>query len=277
MREFSLGFSPCPNDTFIFDALIHQKINDEVCFKVHIEDVETLNQLALNHKLDITKISIHAWFHVLDNYRLLLSGGALGRGCGPMLIGKSQQIPKKGKIALPGELTTASLLFQMAIPGDFEFVQMPFDSIIPAILDSVVEAGVIIHESRFTYRKFNLHCLLDLGQWWENETKALIPLGGIIVSNDIDKKDQLLIQSLIRESIVFAEDNPGASTAFIKENAQEMEDGVIADHIGLYVNDYSKDLGSEGKKSIGLLYERSIKLGLLPPHSQNRENQLFID
>ncbi len=277
MREFSLGFSPCPNDTYIFDALLHQKINEEIRFKVHIEDVETLNQLALDHELDITKISIHAWFHVLDKYRLLLSGGALGKGCGPMLIGKSQQISKKGKIALPGELTTATLLFKMAIPGEFEFVQMPFNRIIPAILDATVEAGVIIHESRFTYQKFNLHCLLDLGLWWENETNALIPLGGIIVSNDIDKKDQLLIQSLIRKSIIFAENNPGISAAFIKENAQEMEESVIANHIGLYVNEYSKDLGSEGKKSIELLYERSTQLGLLPPHSLNKHGQLFIN
>ncbi len=276
MREFSLGFSPCPNDTYIFDALIHQKIGEDLRFKVHIEDVETLNQMALNAELDITKISTHAWFHVLDNYRLLSSGGALGKGCGPMLIGKSQHIPTKGAIALPGELTTASLLFQMAVPGDFKFKQMPFDKIIPAIIDGTVDAGVIIHESRFTYQTFDLNCLLDLGQWWEDTTNSLIPLGGIIISNKVDKKDQVRIQSLIRESINYAEKHPESARAFIKENAQEMEDQVIADHIGLYVNDYSKDLGVEGRRSIELLYERSAQLDLLPDHSKNRNGQLFI-
>ncbi len=277
MREFSLGFSPCPNDTYIFEALIHQKIVDDIRFKVHIEDVETLNQMALKAELDITKISTHAWFHVLDNYSLLSSGGALGKGCGPILIGKTQQIPTKGTIALPGRLTTASLLFQMAVPGDFRFEQMPFDKIIPAISDGTVDAGVIIHESRFTYQTFDLNCLLDLGQWWEDTTNALIPLGGIIISNKVDKKDQVRIQSLIRESIIFAEKHPESAMTFIKENAQEMEEQVIADHIALYVNDYSKDLGDKGRKSIELLYERSTQLDLLPNHSKNRKDKLFID
>jgi 1,4-dihydroxy-6-naphthoate synthase len=277
MRDYSLGFSPCPNDTFIFDALIHQKIDSGTRFKVHIEDVETLNQLSLKHQLDISKISIHAWFHVLDNYRLLSSGGALGKGCGPMLIGKLPEIPDKGRIALPGRLTTAALLFQMAVYGDFELIQMPFNNIIPALLSNQVEAGVIIHESRFTYRKFGLHCLLDLGRWWETETNTLIPLGGIIISNDVAIQDQYKIQELIRQSIDFAELHPASSTSFIKENAQELDSQVIKDHIDLYVNDYSKDLGQEGKKSIQLLYERSGELGLLPIHSLNRENQLFVE
>jgi 1,4-dihydroxy-6-naphthoate synthase len=277
MREFSLGFSSCPNDTYIFDALIHQKLDSDIRFKTYIEDVETLNQMALNNELDITKISTHAWFHVLDNYKLLSSGGALGKGCGPMLIGQSQQIPIKGKIALPGKLTTASLLYQMAVPGEFQLEQMPFEKVIPAVMEDTVDAGVIIHESRFTFQKFGLNCLLDLGQWWENTTNALIPLGGIIISNKVDRHDQIRIQSLIRESIIFAEKNPESAKEFIKENAQEMEDEVIAEHIGLYVNDYSKDLGDEGRKSIELLYERSTQLDLLPDRNKNRKDQLFIE
>ena len=224
----------------------------------------------------ITKISIHAWFHVLQNYRLLTSGGALGKGCGPLLIGKSGRIPSRGKVALPGALTTASLLFQMAVPGEFELVQMPFNNIIPAIVANEVEAGVIIHESRFTYQNYDLECMLDLGQWWENETNGLIPLGGIIISNRIGRDDQLKIQDLIRKSILFAEQHPEASVEFIKQNAQELDDDVINNHIGLYVNDYSKDLGNNGKKSIQMLYKKSEALGLLPESSLNKGEDLFI-
>lgn len=276
MRELSLGFSPCPNDTFIFDALVHQRLDSNIRFKVRIEDVETLNQLALDHELDITKISTHAWFHVLNNYRLLTSGGALGKGCGPLLISKSEKLSDKSKIALPGKLTTASLLFQMAVQGDFQFEYMQFDSIIPAILNDEVDAGVIIHESRFTYQKFDLNCLMDLGQWWENETNALIPLGGIIISNRIDQSTQLEVQQLITDSIVFAENNPEVASKFIKENAQELEDEIIGDHISMFVNDFSKDLGMEGRKSVQLLYKRSVELGLLPVHSTDKEKELFI-
>lgn len=276
MLEFSLGFSPCPNDTFIFDALVNQKLDASIRFHLHIEDVETLNQMALAHRLDITKISIHAWFHVLDNYRLLSSGGALGQGCGPLLIGKRDQIPEAGRIALPGELTTASLLFKIALPGDYEYIQMPFDQIIPSIVDDRVDAGVIIHESRFTYQRHQLSCIMDLGQWWEDETDALIPLGGIIVSKRIDKNHQVQIQDLIRRSIGYAEEHPDDAASFIASNAQELEKEVIKEHIGLYVNAYSKDLGAFGRQSIRLLYERSCQHLLLPAHSMGLAEQLFV-
>ncbi len=276
MQEYSLGFSPCPNDTYIFNALIHNKIEHNFRFRLYIEDVETLNQMAMEHKLHITKISTHAWFHVLQNYSLLSSGGALGKGCGPMLIGKNKQIPKTGKIALPGRLTTASLLFQMAIPGDFQLQQMPFDRIIPAIVNEEVDAGVIIHESRFTFQQFGLSCLKDLGQWWEDESGCLIPLGGIIISNKVSAQDQLEIQRLIKESIEYIERHPNSADAFIQEHAQELDHDVIHDHINLYVNDYSKDLGSEGKKAINTLYRRSQLNNLLPATSLYKEDQLFV-
>lgn len=277
MQEFSLGFSPCPNDTYIFDALIHNKIEHNYRFKLYIEDVETLNQMALNHELDITKISTHAWFHVLDNYRLLSSGGALGNGCGPMLVSKGTTIPKSGKIALPGKYTTATLLFQMAVSDEFELIQMPFDQIIPAISEGRADAGVIIHESRFTYPQFGLNCLLDLGQWWEDESKGLIPLGGIIISNKVETHHQLEIQRLIKESIIHCDNHPESAESFIKEHAQEMDKDVINDHINLYVNRYSKDLGSEGRNAIKALYQKSVQMDLLPVQSLYKEDQLFVN
>ncbi len=276
MREISLGFSPCPNDTFIFDALIHNKIQHQYKFNLFIEDVETLNQMALGHQLDITKISTHAWFHVLKNYRLLSSGGALGKGCGPIILSKYSTIPAKGKVALPGEYTTASLLFKMALGEDFDFVYLPFDKIISSILENDVDAGVIIHESRFTYQQFDLNSLLDLGEWWEGESNSLIPLGGIIISNKVSTQDQVFIQELIKKSVVFAENSPGSAAGFIKDNAQELDSSVIADHINLYVNEYTKDLGHEGKEAIRLLYQKSSQLGLLPKNSLFREDQLFV-
>ncbi len=277
MRKLSIGFSSCPNDTYIFDALIHQRIEHEYEFKVYIEDVETLNQMALNHQLDVTKISIHACFYVLDQYKLLSSGGALGRGCGPLVVSKNKKRLNSGKIALPGKLTTASLLFQMAMPGDFVFVQMQFDEIIPAVTSGEVDAGVIIHESRFTYQESGLCCLMDLGQWWEDQTQCLIPLGGIVISNNVGKKDQIAIQRLIKESIQFAEKKPDAARGFILENAQEMEDQVIKSHINLYVNDFSKDLKEEGRRAVQLLYDQSRKLNLLPGSCLGKTDQLFIN
>ena len=175
MKQLSIGYSTCPNDTYIFDALVHNKIEHDYQFDVILQDVESLNQLAFKKSLDISKISIHAWFHMTNDYKLLSSGAALGRGCGPLLIGKTSDIPKSGKIALTGTLTTAALLFKIALSGDFEFVMMPFDAIIPAIISNKVVAGVIIHESRFTYQDYGLCEKLDLGQWWEEETGCMIP------------------------------------------------------------------------------------------------------
>jgi len=276
MRKMSLGFSPCPNDTYIFDALVHQKIDHQYTFETRLEDVETLNQMAFEHSLQISKISIHAWFHVLDQYRLLNSGGALGRGCGPLVVQREKKKLQSGRIALPGLYTTASLLFKMAIPGDFEFVQMPFDQIMNAVTSGQVDAGVIIHESRFTYQRLGLQCLMDLGEWWESETGCLIPLGGIMVSNKVEPSVQGDIQSLIRQSIEYAEQYPQAAQGFIRENAQELEDEVLGSHIGLYVNELSKDFGEEGKIAIQTFYERSCQLQLLPKACRVKGDRLFV-
>lgn len=277
MSRLSLGFSTCPNDTYIFDALVHQRIKHDFEFEIHLKDVETLNQMARDQLLDITKISIHGWFHVLDQYRLMTSGGALGKGCGPLLISRKKGTISSGRIALPGELTTASLLFQMAFPGNFQFFHMPFDRIIPSILSEDVDAGVIIHESRFTYEQKNLFCLQDLGQWWEDKTGCLIPLGGIIISNNISREIQLQIQKLIKESICYVDQNPDPARAFIRENAQEMDDSTINSHIGLYVNPFSKDLGKEGRKAVEELYLQSCKYNLLPDSCLGKKDQLFVN
>ncbi len=276
MNELTLGISTCPNDTYIFDALIHKKIEHDILLGVRLEDVETLNQWAVDSVLDVSKVSIHGWFHVIDQYRLLASGGAVGRGCGPLLISRRAQKPKSGKIALPGERTSASLLFKLAVDGDFDFCHMPFNEIIPAILSNQADAGVIIHESRFSYQDVGLKCVIDLGQWWEETTGCLIPLGGIIVSNRLEKALQLQIQTLIRQSVIYAGQNPHSAMEYVRRYAQEIEDTIIQNHIDLYVNEYSVDLGPKGTAAIQTLYRVSVEKGLLPRNCLNKENQLFI-
>ena len=274
MNKLSLGFSPCPNDTYIFDALVNHKIEHSFDFQLFLEDVETLNKWSMKRVLDISKISIHAFFHVLENYTLLSSGAALGRGCGPLVIQKGKGPVRSGKIALPGKFTTASLLFDMAIQGDFQYVYMPFDKIIPAVLQDEVDAGIIIHESRFTYQEVGLHCWLDLGKWWEEETGSLIPLGAIMIAKDMDKKIQSDLERLIRLSLNFA-DNAPTMPKFVLENAQEMDLNVLKNHIHLYVNQYSRELGDEGKNAIQQLYLKSSEMGLIPKTSSGFEDQLF--
>jgi 1,4-dihydroxy-6-naphthoate synthase len=264
MQTFSLGFSPCPNDTYIFDAIVHQKIDHPYSFRVQLEDVETLNQLAFKRKLTISKVSVHAWFHILEHYHLLTSGGALGSGCGPLVLTKNGKELRSGKVALPGKYTTAALLFKMAIRGDFEFQYIPFDQIIKNVQEGRSDAGVIIHESRFTYQKTGLECLLDLGEWWEQETGCLIPLGGIMISQKIPAKIQHEMGNLIKQSIEYAEENHNSTEYYIRQNAQEMEQDVIDSHIDLYVNEYSKDFGEPGKTAIKMFYGRGFELGLLP-------------
>ncbi|MGK0289463.1 MAG: 1,4-dihydroxy-6-naphthoate synthase [bacterium] len=276
MSQFSLGFSPCPNDTFIFDALVHQKVPHGFQFDVSLEDVETLNQSALTQEFDISKISIHAFFHVAEHYQLLSSGAALGRGCGPLVIGKGKTLPKSGKVALPGKLTTASFLFQaIAKNNNYEVIQMPFDQIMPAILDGTVDLGVIIHESRFTYQTLGLNLLFDLGQWWEETTQSPLPLGGIMVRRSLAEEKKIEVQSLIQKSIIYAEKSPSESQSFMSNHAQEMDTNVMKQHVELYVNDFSKDLGSIGKNAIELMYKMGVDSGILKANP-NIENRLFI-
>ena len=268
-QTLTLGYSPCPNDTFIFYALIHSKVpTSGVQFQERLEDVETLNQLALNQALDITKISYHALGHLRDNYALLRSGGALGRGCGPLIVARSDisMAQLKGRtIAIPGQLTTANLLLQLYGEGYEQVTIMPFDKIIPAVARGDVAAGVIIHESRFTYQQHGLKKVIDLGEWWETDSGCPIPLGGILVKRDLGTDQILKIDKALHQSVKYAYAHPQETRQYIKEHAQELDDQVIQSHIGLYVNEFSLDLGHEGIKAIETLFFRAEERGIIPP------------
>ena len=266
MTTLSLGYSPCPNDTFIFHALVHGLIPcGNLAFAERLEDVETLNQLALQGALDLTKISFHAFGHLRDRYVLLHSGAALGRGCGPLIVAGTGSLEQlKGQtIAIPGRLTTANLLLQLYFGGVNELLILPFDQIIPAVLQGRAAAGVIIHESRFTYQQYGLEQLLDLGQWWEEATGHPIPLGGILAKRSLGEERIRQVDQALRRSIEYARSHPLEATSYIRQHAQELEDSVINQHIGLYVNDYSLDLGEDGLSAVSCLLEKAEQVGII--------------
>jgi len=278
--KLTLGFSPCPNDTFIFDALVNKKIDTEgLEFDTVLEDVETLNKWSFEKKLDITKLSYPAFFQNLDKYVLLNSGAALGKGVGPLLISK-QKIQhstfnfQQATIALPGENTTANLLFSFAYPEAMNKKHMIFSAIEESVINEQTELGVIIHENRFTYQQKGLHKVTDLGEYWEKKMKAPIPLGGIAVSRSIDKKISLKIDRLIRNSIEFAFSNYPLITDYVKQHSQEMSEDVMRQHIELYVNNFSIDLGNDGKQAIETLYK--IAATQLPVSSVQSSSELFL-
>jgi len=257
--KLSLGFSPCPNDTFIFDALVNQKIDTkEFEFEVVLEDVETLNQWALEGKLDITKLSFPAFFQSNNNYILLNSGSALGKGVGPLLISKSEA---RGQtlnidnlsIALPGIHTTANLLFSFAYPKARNKKFMIFSSIEEAVLNGQADLGVIIHENRFTYQQKRLYKVTDLGEYWEQKMKAPIPLGAIAIKRSSAVVADR-INSLIKQSLEYAFSNYPFIPDYIKQHSQEMSEEVMRQHIDLYVNSYSLDLGNDGREAIQTLH-----------------------
>lgn len=249
----SLGISPCPNDTFSFDALLNGRINSDIIFNTVYEDVAQLNQWAEQEKLDVTKISFHAWAKVMDKYQMLTAGAALGFGVGPLLIGKKSFTLKEIKdatIAIPGKNTTANFLMKFCYTNANNKKEMLFSEIENAVLKGKVDLGVIIHENRFTYQEKGLVKIMDLGEYWENETQAAIPLGGIAVRRDLAEERKHYINAKIQESIQYAFDNPSASEDYVKEYAQEMNNEVIQEHINLYVNQYSLSLGKTGLDSI---------------------------
>lgn len=274
--KLTLGYSPCPNDTFIFDALVHSKIDTEgLEFDVYLGDVEDLNAKAFKSELDITKISYHAYGYLTKNYVLLNSGSALGKGCGPLLVKSSKVKSKKledAKIAIPGKYTTANFLLSIAHPEVANKVEMLFSDIEGAVLNNEVDAGLLIHENRFTYHERGLEKIIDLGEYWENTTCALIPLGGIIIKrelpNDIIKK----VNQLLRKSIEYAFSNPTAPLDYMRENAQEMDDKVMQQHVELYVNKYSIDLGTEGKNAITQMFNLAQEKGIIPQLT----NSIFV-
>jgi len=256
--KYTLGFSPCPNDTFIFDALVNKKIDTGGYeFDVVLEDVQTLNQWAMQGKLDITKLSYGVLPLVLNNYAVLQSGSALGRGVGPLLITSndaSVTAIDDRLIAIPGEQTTAHLLFSLAYPNSKNKVFLRYDEI-----ENFVVAGkglgVIIHENRFTYQNKGLKKIVDLGEYWEKQTGSAIPLGGIVINRKIDIEVQVEIDALIKKSIEHAFSNYPELTDYIRDNAQEMSEDVMRKHIDLYVNDYSINLGEEGMETIKKLLQ----------------------
>jgi 1,4-dihydroxy-6-naphthoate synthase len=256
--KLSLGFSPCPNDTFIFDALVNKKIDTEgFDFETVLEDVQTLNQWALEGKLDITKLSYGVLPLVLDKYILLNSGSALGRGVGPLLISNKEQgisNIERSVIAIPGEHTTAHLLFSLAYPAAKNKVFMRYDEIEQFVLAGK-GLGVIIHENRFTYEEKGLIKIVDLGDYWERETGNAIPLGGIVCSRNIDEPTRKKVDGLIRQSIEFAYSFYPELNDYIRSHSQEMSEEVMRKHIDLYVNDYSLDLGIPGRDAVNKLLE----------------------
>jgi len=270
MPVIDLGFSPCPNDTFIFDALVNHKIDTKgYTFNLHLEDVQTLNEWALQGKLPFSKISYGVWPLVKNKYQLLNAGGALGKGVGPMLIYKKQTagmdenkvVQNEGKpsietmtVAVPGKNTTAHLLFSLAFPQVKNKKFLVFNEIEDAVLSGKVDAGVIIHENRFTYEQKGLSKWMDLGTYFEETFNAPIPLGGIIARNTIPQNEIQLIDSLIKESVAFAFKNSyELLPEFVKNHSQEMSEQVMRQHIDLYVNDFSMDMGTTGKKAIAQL------------------------
>jgi 1,4-dihydroxy-6-naphthoate synthase len=271
MRTLTLGFSPCPNDTFIFGALATGKL-EVPSFQLEIihEDVETLNKLAREALLDFTKISFHAFAWVVKRYALLSSGAALGRGCGPLVVAREERNMdslRNEAIAIPGELTTANLLLQL-YGGGFPHVHpMSYETIMPRLQRGEFAAGVIIHEGRFTYHHYGLHQVLDLGAWWEETQDLPIPLGGILIRRDLGSNVAKVIGDAIRNSLNFAHQNPEEIWSYIKTHAQEMDDEVIRQHIELYVNEYAIDLGEEGRLAIKTLLELAYERDLLPPVS----------
>lgn len=265
MRTLSLGYSPCPNDTFIFYALVHGKIDTgDLSFKEALFDVETLNKKALHSELDITKISYHAFGYLREHYCLLRSGSALGRSCGPLIVSKEGYALNdlKGKrIAIPGRLTTANLLLLLfTFDAGIQLsstVEMPFHKIMDAVANGDVDAGLIIHEGRFTYPLYGLKKIVDLGEWWENKTGFPLPLGGILAKRNLGEDFIKRVDSFIRKSIEYSLNHKEEPKVYIKQYSQELEERVIEQHINLYVNDFSLDIGEEGLSAVRELFRRA--------------------
>lgn len=275
MTDLTLGFSPCPNDTFIFDAMVNQPgFAPGLGFNYVMEDVETLNQWAFEGKLQITKLSYSAFLHLTDKYTLLDCGSALGRGVGPLLIQKKGQRKfnshnelhdylKNARIAIPGFNTTANLLFTLAFPEARDKTEVLFSEIENAVLSGHYDCGLVIHESRFTYQQKGLDQLIDMGAWWETESGAAIPLGGICIRKDIPDSIAKEVEEAIRKSLSQSWDTYPVLSGFVKSNAQEMQEEVMRRHIELYVNDFSTSLGTEGRKAISTLFDKAQNSGII--------------
>lgn len=276
IMKLTLGFSTCPNDTFIFDAMVHHKVDTEgLQFDLILADVEELNRNAFNGNIDITKLSYHAYSYVADNYKLLTSGSALGYKNGPLVISKHKIFPDELsdlKVAIPGKHTTANLLFSIVYPNVNQKLEYLFSDIEEAILSGEVDAGVIIHENRFTYEKKGLKKIIDLGEDWEEKTKSQIPLGGIVIRRDLSVEFQQKVNRVLKRSVEFALANPQSSYEFVKKYAQELENNVIQKHIDLYVNNFTVDLGDLGKSAVIQLFKKAVEARIIT----NNPEDIFV-
>ena len=278
--KLTIGLSPCPNDTFIFDAMLNGKIDTEgLSFQYQLEDVETLNRMALQGELDISKVSYGGVSKMLQHYKILNAGGALGKGVGPLLVSKKHSSldtlnPTAASVILPGKFTTAHLLFALSFPEIKEKVFMPFHEIENAVLNLQADAGVIIHENRFTYHERGLFKLADLGELWEKETGLPIPLGGILSRRKFSTPLLHKIDRIIKRSLEYAFEHAEILSPFVKENAQEMDETVMRQHIGLYVNHFSLNLGADGRAAIWKLLETSVAVH---PEPFGWNFEVFVD
>ena len=271
--RLTLGFSPCPNDCFMFDALIHGKIDTKhLVIEPVIEDVETLNKMAFKGKLDVTKLSYHAFAYLTDTYQLLTSGSALGFNCGPLLIAKPEtaekiknnsEIISALKVAIPGKYTTANFLLSIAYPTLTNKTELIFSAIEQAVISGETDLGLIIHENRFTYLQKGLAKITDLGEWWETYSQSAIPLGGIVVQRNLSMENRLLVNDLVRQSTEYAFANRADVMPFVRQHAQEMDEKVMQQHIDLYVNKYSVDLGETGRKAVKLLFDKAFETKII--------------
>lgn len=264
--KLTLGYSPCPNDCFIFDALVHQKIESEgLTFEVLHEDVETLNRKALAGELAITKLSFHAYAYVVKHYVLLRAGSALGFNCGPLLVHTDRFDPSRAdqmRVAIPGKMTTANFLLSLAFPQLQHKIEYVFSDIEEAVLRGEVDAGLIIHENRFTYEQKGLRKVMDLGEYWDGLIHAPIPLGGIVIKRDLPEEVKQKVNRLIRKSVEYAFAHPESSMPYVREHAQAMREDVMKKHIALYVNEFSRDLGQQGEEAVKKMFWKARELQL---------------
>jgi 1,4-dihydroxy-6-naphthoate synthase len=271
--KLTVGSSPCPNDCFMFDAIVNKRIDLEgLEFSLHLADVEALNKAAFAGEAEVTKLSYHAYAHCARNYVLLDAGSALGRNCGPLLISKrsiSREEVAAGavRIAIPGRFTTANFLLGLAFPQARDRTELVFSEIESALLSGQYDAGLIIHENRFTYAAKGLKKIIDLGEYWESETGTPIPLGGIVIKRSLPDDVKQKVNRVLRRSVEYAFANREASLPFVREHAQEMSEDVMYQHIDLYVNEYSIDLGEEGRRAVATLFERAAAAGVIPAMS----------
>jgi 1,4-dihydroxy-6-naphthoate synthase len=272
----TLAYSPCPNDTYVFAALTNGLLEDAPDVSVRLADIEELNNAAARGEFELTKVSYGAIPFLMRRYRILPSGGAVGRGCGPLLVARPAESPPlfadfaRRRIAIPGERTTAFMLLQLALGTRPKTVQMRFDRIIDAVAAGEVDAGLIIHESRFTYRDAGLIAIADLGEWWENMTLLPIPLGAVIVRDDVDAETARRVAAAIRRSLAFARANESAVMPYVREHAAEMSDDVMRAHIELYVNEFTEELGSTGRDAVGALFARAHTAHILKADAEPR-------